>query len=266
MEERMAERSKGLENISSRGHSTTFDCTDGYENLSFSKNEHVVLLSKGKEVGKGIMIQSLPHEKLHGREFPRGTLGVAIQSALALGLTLPHVPPIDDDVCTLGAAVGTVVAWPIRELAKGQRTVSSGAKGSVPVAPRATSIASGAPPKPNVSKPPPKTLGEESTGVKKRSADQASEVVESKRDAASTKKEVTKAKEVEKPVKASAEGTTQSEVPAPSKDQVPIVNYSSEGDDEREDVGDEDHGLFTITEKSMLKWDLLDDTLHRLQD
>ncbi|KAI5065344.1 hypothetical protein GOP47_0020039 [Adiantum capillus-veneris] len=204
---------------------------------------------------------------------------------------LPHVPPIDDDVCTLGAAVGTVVAWPIRELAKGQRTVSSGGKGSVPVTPRATSIASGAMPKPSVSKPSPKTLAAESTGVKKRSADQASEVIESKRvtrahkeedprweppkkngriplkkEGASTKKEVTKAKVVQKPVKANAVGTTQSEVSAPSKDKVPIAKYSSEEDDEREDAGDEDRGLFTITEKSTLKWDLLHDTLHRLQD
>ncbi|KAI5077145.1 hypothetical protein GOP47_0006969 [Adiantum capillus-veneris] len=213
--------------------------------LSFSKNEHVVLLSKGKEVGKGIMIQSLPHEKLHGRELPRGTLGVAIQLASAPGLMLPDVPPIDDDGCTLGAAVGTVVAWPIRELAKGERTVSSGGKGSIPVAPRATSIALGAMPKPSVSKPPPKTLAAE--------------------EGSSTKKEVTIAKVVHKPVKANAEGTTQSEVPAPSKDHVPIVNYSSEEDDEREDAGDEDRGLFTIIEKSTLKWDLLDDTLHGLQ-
>ncbi|KAI5080717.1 hypothetical protein GOP47_0003900, partial [Adiantum capillus-veneris] len=152
--------------------------------------------------------------------------------------------------------------------------------------PRATSIASGAMPKPRVSKPPPKTLAAE-----KRSVDQASEVVESKlvtraqkeedpsweppkkkgriplkKEGASTKKEVTKAKVVQKPVKANAEGTTQSEVPAPSKDKVPIAKYSSEEDDEREDAGDEYRGLFTITEKSTLKWDLLDDTLHRLQD
>ncbi|KAI5074746.1 hypothetical protein GOP47_0010707 [Adiantum capillus-veneris] len=232
------------------------------------------------------MIQSLPHEQLHGRELPRGTLGVAVQSASAPGLMLPHVPPIDNYVSTLGAAVGTIVAWPIRELAKGQRIVSSGGKGSVPVAPRATSIASGAMPKPSVSK----TLATESTGVKKRSADQASEVVESKRvtraqkeedpsweppkkkgriplkKEGATKKEVTKAKVVQKPKKANAEGTTQSEVPAPSKDKVPIAKYSSEEDDEREDAGDEDRGLFTITEKSTLKWDLLDNTLHRLQD
>ncbi|MCO5567538.1 hypothetical protein L7F22_021232 [Adiantum nelumboides] len=126
----------------------------------------MVLLSKGKEVGKGIVNQSLPHEKLHGRDLPRGTLGVAVQLASSPLLMLPHVLSIEDDIRTLGDALGIVVACPIRELAKGQQTVPSKARDLVHIAPRATSVASGASPKPNVLKPLSKTVNVEGRNLR----------------------------------------------------------------------------------------------------
>ncbi|MCO5592137.1 hypothetical protein L7F22_046133 [Adiantum nelumboides] len=124
------------------------------------------------------------------------------------------------------------------------------------------------------------------TSAKKRSAQQASEVVESKQVtraqknddpswespkkkdriatnnvAPSTKKEEGKTMIVGK----KEVGTTQSNVLAPLKEHVPIANYSSEEDDAKEDARDADHNLFTITKKSMLKWDLLKDTMHHFE-
>ncbi|MCO5607985.1 hypothetical protein L7F22_062187 [Adiantum nelumboides] len=85
---------------------------------SFAKHKSMVLLGKDKEAGKGAVVQSLPHEKLHGKELPRGTLGISIKFASRPDVSLPYVPSIDDDIDTLGATIGTVVAWPIRDLVK----------------------------------------------------------------------------------------------------------------------------------------------------
>ncbi|KAI5056562.1 hypothetical protein GOP47_0028380 [Adiantum capillus-veneris] len=98
--------------------------------VAFGKHKHVVLLSKGREAGKGTVMQSLPHKNLHVRDLPRGTLGIVVKLASTPGLALPHVSPIDDEVCTLGAAVGIVVVRPIKDLAKEQGGKPSGAKGS----------------------------------------------------------------------------------------------------------------------------------------
>ncbi|MCO5583131.1 hypothetical protein L7F22_037039 [Adiantum nelumboides] len=84
----------------------------------FAKHKFVVFLSISKEVGKGAIVQSLPHKKLHGRELLRGTLGISIKFTLRPGFSLPYVPPIDDGIDTLGALIGTVVAWPIHDLVK----------------------------------------------------------------------------------------------------------------------------------------------------
>ncbi|MCO5575094.1 hypothetical protein L7F22_028891 [Adiantum nelumboides] len=72
----------------------------------------------------------LPHAKLHGRELPRGTLGISIKSALRYGFSLPYVPPIEDDIDTLGATIGTMVVWPIRDMVKDPTIIGNDSQAS----------------------------------------------------------------------------------------------------------------------------------------
>ncbi|MCO5578914.1 hypothetical protein L7F22_032763 [Adiantum nelumboides] len=274
---------------------------------SFAKHESMVLLSKGKEVGKGAFVQSLPHKKLHGKELSRGTLGISIKSASKPGFSLPYVPSIDNDIDTLNAAIGTVVAWPIRDLMKDPTNSGAGSQASKnpkgglqawhkPIASTGVSMALRSDDVEKIQIQ--KERIKHKTLSKNQLIEPTSQVVESKQKTRATndddptweipvtKKErsaMTNTQKKSKPHVNEAKDNeeTSDKATAIEKKRLleevevskialsffkNVVNTRDDASDEKgEEEGAEGRGLFTITEKSTLKWYLLDETMRRLE-
>ena len=52
---------------------------------------------------------------LHGRSLPNGHVKVSVDIVVEPNVSLP-IPNVDDDIMTIGQAIGTFMAWPINLL------------------------------------------------------------------------------------------------------------------------------------------------------
>lgn len=71
----------------------------------FTLSPSICLVAHGK-------LHNFKSDTLHGRPLPKGHIKVSIDIALEPNVPLP-IPIDDDDMMTIGQAIGTFVAWPM---------------------------------------------------------------------------------------------------------------------------------------------------------
>jgi len=60
-------------------------------------------------------LHNVKGDTLHGRSLPNGHVKVSVDIAIEPNVSL-LIPNVDDDIMTIGQAIGTFVAWPINLL------------------------------------------------------------------------------------------------------------------------------------------------------
>lgn len=79
---------------------------------TYKLGDVVDLLEGGSIVGKGTILHMGPNAILHGLPLPAGHLGMSIHTVYKGDVEIPYPPPHDEDITTLGAALGAIIAWP----------------------------------------------------------------------------------------------------------------------------------------------------------
>ncbi|XP_014493412.1 uncharacterized protein LOC106755715 [Vigna radiata var. radiata] len=96
-------------NINSGQGSCTLSSISFPEGVSscklFTLSPSICLVAHGK-------LHNFKIDTLHGRPLPKGHVKVSIDIALEPNVSLP-IPIDDDDMMTIGQAIGTFVAWPM---------------------------------------------------------------------------------------------------------------------------------------------------------
>ncbi|BAT95929.1 hypothetical protein VIGAN_08277400 [Vigna angularis var. angularis] len=96
-------------NIDSGQRSCTLSSNSFPEGVSscklFTLSPSLCLVAHGK-------LHNFKSDTLHGRSLPKGHVKVSIDIALEPNVSLP-IPIDDDDMMTIGQAIGTFVAWPM---------------------------------------------------------------------------------------------------------------------------------------------------------